>query len=220
MLASLTPEVRAAYAQGFAASLATVFVVATAVSLIGFVLTWLLPERPLRATLAAEGSEKVGEAFAMPVTPDSLAELRRGLATLANRDAQRGYIQQILNESRVELTPAAAWMLVRLEEQPGMDPTDLASAHAIDAALIANAIDELTSRALIEADGSTVTGARRFGVTPAGCEILGRIIDVRRGHLARAAAEWGATEQNTATLGAIERELVPDAHPSRLTSSS
>ena len=43
---------------GDATSLATVFLVATAVSLVGFVLTWLLPERPLRATLAADRALK------------------------------------------------------------------------------------------------------------------------------------------------------------------
>ena len=73
MLSSLTPAVRAAYAQGFAASLSTVFLVATGVSLV-VLLSILLPEHPLRATLAAETGErggKVGEAFAIPVTPDS-----------------------------------------------------------------------------------------------------------------------------------------------------
>jgi DNA-binding MarR family transcriptional regulator len=187
------------------------------VSLVGFLLSLLLPERPLRATLSAETGErggKVGEAFAMPLTPDSLAELRRGLASLANREEQVRYLQRIVDEADVDLTPAAAWVLVRLEQEPGIDPATLSAAHAIDASHIASAIDELSARKLVEADGDGDNRGRCFGVTPAGCEVLGRIIHVRRVHLTEAAAEFGATEENTSTLPGIERELVPDARPS------
>jgi DNA-binding MarR family transcriptional regulator len=217
MLASLPPTVRAAYAQGFAASLSTVFLVATGVSLAGFVLSIMLPEHPLRATLAAETGErggKVGEAFAIPVTPDSLMELRRGLSALANRDTQVRYIQKIVDEAGVNLSPAAAWLLVRLEQQPGIDPAMLGPAHAIDPSLIARAIDELSTRNLIAPIGNGDNGTRRLGVTPAGCEVLGRVVRVRRVHLAVAAAEFGADDENTSALRDIERELVPDARPS------
>jgi EmrB/QacA subfamily drug resistance transporter len=217
MLSSLTPTVRAAYAQGFAASLSTVFLVATGVSLVGFLLSILLPEHPLRATLAAETGErggKVGEAFAIPVTPDSLMELRRGLSALANRDLQVRFIQKIVDEAGVNLSPAAAWVLVRLEQQPGIDPAMLGHAHAIDPSLITRAIDELSTRNLIAPIGDGDNGTRRLGVTPAGCEVLGRVVRVRRVHLAAAAAEFGADEENTSALRGVERELVPDARPS------
>ena len=104
-LPPLSPTVRAAYAAAFSASLTMLFAVATAVALVGFLLTWLLPERPLRATISAEvteGGGLVGEAFAMPVNPDSLAELRRGLASLANREAQRQYIETLVARSERE----------------------------------------------------------------------------------------------------------------------
>jgi DNA-binding MarR family transcriptional regulator len=181
---------------------------------VGFLLSLALPERPLRATLSAETADsagKVGEAFAMPVTPDSLAELRRGLAALANRDAQRQYIQRIIDEANVDLSPVAAWLLVRLEAQPGVDPATLSAAHSIDPAHISRAIDELTTRRLVATDGDRHRW--RLGVTPEGCEMLGRIVRVRRAHLARAAAEFGTNGENAATLRGIERELVPDARP-------
>jgi len=209
MLAALSPDVRLAYAHAFAASLSTVFLVATAVSLVGFLLTWLLPEHPLRSSLSAEASEgggRVGDAFAMPVGPDSLGELRRGLASLANREAQRNYMARIIAEAGVDLSPLAAWLLVRFEQAPGVDPGGLARAHAIDAARVASAVGELEDRGLVTADGRQ-NGSRR-GVTPDGCTVLGKIVAVRRAHIAREALEWGVDD---GSLQRIQRELVPDA---------
>jgi len=49
----LSPEVRAAYLRAFTGSLQTVFLVAAAVAVLGFLLSWTLEERPLRETIAA-----------------------------------------------------------------------------------------------------------------------------------------------------------------------
>jgi len=214
LLASLSPAVHAAYAAAFSASLSTVFLVATSVATAGFLLTWLLPERPLRATLSAEATEgggMVGEAFAMPVSPDSLAELRRGLASLANRESQRRYMERLVREAKVDLSPLAAWLLVRLEQEPGSDPAAIARAHAIGAARMDTAVDQLASRALVSVTTANDDGASRLSVTGSGCELLGKVIRVRRTHLADAAAEWHADETSAVTLRDDERILVPDA---------
>jgi len=219
MLASLSPAMRAAYAAAFSASLDVVFLVATIVALAGFLLTWLLPERPLRATLSAEATEgggMVGEAFAMPVNGDSLAELRRGLASLANREAQRRYMERLVREAKVDLSPAAAWLLVRLEQDRGADPAALGRAHAINPTTIDAAEDELSTRGLITTRPIADNGRRRLAVTRSGCEVLGKMIAVRRAHLADAAAEWDTDEMSAATLRDDERALVPDARPTTL----
>jgi DNA-binding MarR family transcriptional regulator len=218
MLAALSPAVRAAYSQAFTAAMSTVFVVAAVVALVGFALTWLLPERPLRTTLAvqtAHGSAKLGEAFAMPVSADSLAELRRGLAALANREERARYMDRIVREADVELSPLAAWLLVRLEQDPGVEPAALARAHALDGAQVNAAADDLAARGLIARIAESRNGRRAFGVTPAGCEVLGRIVAVRRRHVAAAAAEWGAQRADGGErVRALQRELVPDVHAS------
>jgi hypothetical protein len=214
LLASLSPAVHAAYAAAFSASLSTVFLVATSVATAGFLLTWLLPERPLRATLSAEATEgggMVGEAFAMPVSPDSLAELRRGLASLANRESQRRYMERLVREAKVDLSPLAAWLLVRLEQEPGSDPATIARAHIIGVARMDAAVDQLASRALVSGRTRDDNGASGLVITRSGCELLGKMIAVRRAHLVDAAAEWHTDETSAATLRADERVLVPDA---------
>ena len=217
LLASLTPAVRDAYSQAFAASLSTVFLTASVVALVGFCLALLLPEHPLRATIAAEAesTSMVGEAFAMPSTGDSLAELRRGLAALASRELQRQYMARLVEEAKVGLAPLEAWVLVRVEQDSNTDPVALARAHAIEPARVDDAANELLRRGLLaerRTDGSD--GSRRFGVTPAGCEILGKIIAVRRAHVANAAAEWGANHtRDDLQVRRLQRELVPEAQP-------
>jgi hypothetical protein len=76
-LAAMPPAVRAAYGAAFTASLNTVFLVAAVVSAVAFACTWLLPERPLRATLAASAGEvgnEVSEAFGRPVDEEGAEE--------------------------------------------------------------------------------------------------------------------------------------------------
>ena len=213
MLASLPPEIRGAYANAFAISLSTVFVVAAVVALLGFLLTWRLPEHPLRSTVAATSGDRgnmAGGAFARPASPDSLAELRRGLAALATRDAQRAYIARIVSEAGIGLSPAAAWILVRLAEDPAFDPAKLAATHNLDAARISDAESELHRASFIEPCADTGSG-RRCSITPQGVQAVSRIIAVRRAHIRDATAEWRTGEHEAVPGPEIERELVPDA---------
>lgn len=75
------------------------------------------------------------------------------------------------------------------------------------------AVDELSSRGLITTRPIAGDGRRRLAVTRDGCELLGKMISVRRAHLADAAAEWNADEMSAAMLRQDERLLVPDARP-------
>ena len=72
-LAALPPEERAVYAEAFTKSTDTVFLVASVVGAIGFAVTWLIPERPLRDTLPAPSGhigQDAGGALSMPAAPD------------------------------------------------------------------------------------------------------------------------------------------------------
>src|SRR6185312_12203126 len=117
------------------ASLDTVFLVATVVCAVGFVLTWLLPERPLRATVAAharDAGNEAGEAFARPMDEDGVAaQLYAALASMADRDVQRAHIEKIVARAGESLTPLAAWLLVQVEAHPAVSPFDLANGRGI-----------------------------------------------------------------------------------------
>src|SRR5581483_2306572 len=75
-LARIAPDLRATYTDALMTSLNTMFFVAAVVGLAGFALAWLLPDQPLKKTLAAGAAEgagrSAGRAFAQPTTGDSL----------------------------------------------------------------------------------------------------------------------------------------------------
>jgi hypothetical protein len=68
-IAALPAEIRQLYTAGFTESLNTVFLVATFIGMVGFLLSWILPETPLRETVAARAgavNDEIGEVFPRP----------------------------------------------------------------------------------------------------------------------------------------------------------
>ena len=183
-LAGMSPAARAAYGAAFTASLNTVFLVAAVVCAVGFAFAWLLPERPLRATVAATAGEtgnEAGEAFGRPADEESAeAQLYGALASLSDRAVQRQHIEQIVARAGETLTPLAAWLLTRLERDPERDPLAVGSERGIAADRVRLALEELRQRALIESGNG---GGPAFALTAAGCDVLDRLVAARRAHL-------------------------------------
>ena len=214
-MSQLSPALRGIYVAAFTESLGVVFAVATGVALLGFLLTWLMPERPLRATVAAvsgsEGVGEVGEAFAMPTDRSSEAYVLRGLSALADRDVRGDHARRICERAGVDLTPVAARLLVGLDEHPGAPPETFGAGRD-GAGEVAAALRDLSDRGLIEngSDG----GAAHWELTRAGCEVLGKLVRARREHLAELFADWDPTRRAelAAVLQRLAKELVPEVH--------
>jgi EmrB/QacA subfamily drug resistance transporter len=218
-LAHMPPALRATYSAAFTASIDRVFLVAALVAAAGFLLTWLLPERPLRATVAetaaATGSE-VGEAFARPSDESSVAaQLAAALSRLADRDVQVRHIQLMVDRAKESLTPLAAWLLVSLERSPDQSPLELGRARGIAADRVQAALDELRARQLIES-------ADAHELTDAGCQVLERLVDARRAHLEELAADWDPARHPDAAvyLRDTAESLVPSVRRSRRASAA
>jgi EmrB/QacA subfamily drug resistance transporter len=177
LLREMPASLRAVYIGAFSSSLATVFLVATAVGAVGFLMSWLLPERPLRETVAAAAAEvgtEMGETFAIPHDPDSSAELLRGLASLADRDAQRQQLVQLVQRVGLELSPAAAWLLLRIDRDAHVDPAALARDYALDPVPLHAALAELHDRDLV-LTRPTADPTPRHDLTDAGYAAIGRL---------------------------------------------
>ena len=213
-MGQLSPTLRAIYVEAFTVSLGTVFVVATAIALIGFLLTWIIPERPLRQTVAAasasNGVGEVAEAFAMPADARSEAYVLRGLAALADRDLRRQHIERIVQRAGVDLSPVAASLLVRLDANPGTSPEALGRERGVGTDEVAAALADLQRGRLIAEDREN--GTARWCLTRAGCAVLTKLIAARRAHLAELFADWGPSrrEELAALLHRLADELVPD----------
>jgi EmrB/QacA subfamily drug resistance transporter len=212
-LLQLSPPARAAYAQAFTASLDTVFLVATLVCGIGFVLTWFLPEHPLRATVAAaarDAGNEAGEAFGRPSDEDAVAaHLYAALSSLADRDVQRAHIEKIVARAGESLSANAAWLLVKVEREPTVSPFDLARSRGIPPERAQAALEELRRRGLVTIPRADST--MHSELTSSGCQVLERLVAARRAHLSELAEEWDPTHE--ADAGAYLRKAVQDLVP-------
>src|SRR5205085_7828379 len=126
----------------------------------------------------------VGQAFAMPTDTDPLVHIQRGLSVLADRDEQRRYVERIVARARVDLSPAAAWLLGRVEKDSVLDPDDLARAHRVELDRINAALAELLDRRLIVETNSEDRKGRRRVLTEEGCRVFNHLVAARREHLA------------------------------------
>ncbi|MFL5510568.1 MAG: DHA2 family efflux MFS transporter permease subunit [Gemmatimonadaceae bacterium] len=210
----LPPAMRASYEQAFTAALATMFFFAAIVCAVGFILTWLMPQRPLRATVAAsarDAGNEAGEAFARPSDEDSVAaHLYATLSSLADRDVQRAHIERIVARAGETLSPLAAWLLVQVEREPNKSPFELARSRGIPVERAQGALEELRRRGLMTVPhANSQTDSE---LTRSGCEVLDRLVSARRAHLAELAEEWDPTRQNDAAqyLRSAVQDLVPD----------
>jgi EmrB/QacA subfamily drug resistance transporter len=210
----LPPAARSVYAEAFTASLGSMFFVAAVVCAIGFVLTWVLPERPLRATVAATAGDlgnEAAETFARPADEGAAARRLYGaLSTLADRDVQRAHVEKIIQRAGETLSPLAAWLLVQVEEQPAVSPHELASSRGISDRSAQGALEELRRRGLLTIPRTNSN--RHSELTPTGCRVLERLVDARRAHLEELAEEWDPSHHDDATqyLRDAVRDLVPD----------
>jgi DNA-binding MarR family transcriptional regulator len=186
---------------------------------VGFAFAWLLPERPLRATVAAtagNAGNEAGEAFARPASEESAeAQLYGALAALSDRAVQRQHIERIVARAGETLTPLAAWLLTRLDREPGRDPQAVAHEQGIDADRVRLALEELRKRGLIEPRDGVGGGPDRTALapTPAGCDVLDRLVAARRAHLSELAADWdpGRNPDLAVFLTQAVERVVPDA---------
>jgi predicted MFS family arabinose efflux permease len=197
------------------ASLDTVFMLASVIAFFGLVLSFLLPERRLRETIAAATEADIGgdigQAFAMPQSLDSRAQLLRGLAVLADRDVRRQYVAAIVERAGVELSAGAAWLLVQIEREPGVDINALARKGKADPNKLSRSRAELLARSLIvQASANEV-----FTLTGDGCDIYNRLVAARREHLAEVWPEWSPQKREDvfAILRNLARELIPETRP-------
>jgi DNA-binding MarR family transcriptional regulator len=151
----------------------------------------------------------------MPPGTDPLAHVQRGLAVLADRDERRRYVERIVARARVDLSPAAAWLLGRVEKDPELDPAKLARAHRIKPDLINAAISELLDRRLIVETDSEGGGGRRRMLTDEGYRVFNRLVAARREHLAELWPEWSPEKREEVAdlIRRLVREPLPEGNP-------
>jgi EmrB/QacA subfamily drug resistance transporter len=211
-IAALPDALRAGYTAAFTHALGMIFLLAAAASALGFVIALVLPELPLRDTIAAAANspgEELGEVFPKPTGDVSVPTLLRGLAAVADRDVQRNYIQAVVTRAQLDLIPAAAWLLIRLEHDPAADPRRLAQRYRVPLDRAEAGLQQLLERGLIR-EVRSETSVRRT-LTAAGCDVFDRLLKARRERLAELGTQWPEDSQELQELlTRFSEDLVPE----------
>jgi hypothetical protein len=179
----LPPAIRDPYVAAYAASLRPVFLIAGAIAALGFLVTWLLEERPLRRTVADQG---LGDSFAAPRDPTSMDELEARLSSLARKENRHLVYERLAAESGLDLDARETWLLLRLD---GSEPVELSDE-------LVPQLAGLRRRSLAEPD--------RPELTPAGHAAAARIADVRCAEVRRLLEGW-EPDEHPAVLALIQR---------------
>jgi DNA-binding MarR family transcriptional regulator len=213
-LKRLPAPLHTAYLTAFTNALSTVFEVAAGVAAVAFLLSWALEQRPLRDTVAAASG--VGESFAAPRPTDSLAEASRALSVVVGREQRRALVAALARRADVDLSPAACWLIVRLQENPAASVAALCEAFDIQLEAGERALRELDARSLLARDPAAGEGRGRVvGLTAEGDAIATRLVAERRASLARLCDGWSPdrNDELSALLTRLARELSgePDA---------
>jgi EmrB/QacA subfamily drug resistance transporter len=144
---ALPAAVREPYVAAYVAAIRPMFLIAAVIAAVGFAVTWLLEERPLRETVADQG---IRDSFATPREISSLDELETRLSTLERKSEQHYVYDRLARASGLDLTPPEIWMLLRFDEQEGL-PAGLSGDE------LEQPLDDLRLRGLAEPDGLRLT---------------------------------------------------------------
>jgi EmrB/QacA subfamily drug resistance transporter len=177
----LPPPVRELYQHAFVSSLQPVFLVAAGATAVGFVLSLLLPERPLRE--AAATSTGLDDSLAAPRSSDSLAEVERALTRVTSREERARFRRRIAERAGVGISSGAIWALVHIDEHGFARTRTLAEEDGVPAARIAEVLGELRERGLVAGEN----GAAQL--TASGREQTERLVSARCELLAEALAD-------------------------------
>ena len=192
----LPPDMHQEYITAVMTALRPVFLAAAGVSALGFALTFLLREHPLREGAPAEG---MGESFAMPRDATSLEELERIIALLVARENRWRVYADLARRAAIELPAPELWMLARLGEREPMTLSSLSAELEIPEQQLALPLDALCERGIADKKANG-----KLELTPAGAAMRDRIVAARRKGLADMLARW-RPQENPDVLALIER---------------
>jgi EmrB/QacA subfamily drug resistance transporter len=178
------------YIEAVTHSIQVVFLWAVPISFIAFLLSFLLPEVPLRKTVE---TVDVGEVHGMLEHRTSLQEMELALQRLSVRENRGELYRQLAERAGVDLHPRAVWLLYRLADHPACTASEVAKRLKVDTDLVQPAVDTLVAAGMVEQrqrDGSEP----EFHLTAAGRVAIEKLTEARRARLTETLEGWNPEE--------------------------
>ncbi len=194
-----------------------IFLIAVPISFFAFLLSFLLPEVPLRKTVQ---TVDVGEVHGMPENRSSLQEIELALTRFSARENRGELYRTLAVRAGLDLPPRSCWLLYRLAENPACTVEDLAGRLKIDTGVIQPGVDGLVTAGMVD---QRPQGAKHeFHLTASGNDALVRLTEARRAGLTDLLEGWNPQEHPEViemvkelahALLADDERMVADAMP-------
>jgi EmrB/QacA subfamily drug resistance transporter len=188
VLDRLPHAVHAAYISGYAASLHTVFLSAVPVGAVAFLLSWTVKDIPLRITAGSADPADTLAPTSRPTVRTSDQEMERALTVLLNRDRRRRVYQELVTAAGVQMSPRAAWLLLRVGQHRGMGRDDLARLLRVTGSDLDARLTELVTAGYATPLAADPAGP--VALTDAGQLAVGALFLARRDRIERLCADW------------------------------
>ncbi|MFI7273168.1 MDR family MFS transporter [Streptomyces sp. NPDC049879] len=181
-VARLPGGVRSRVLTSYSDAITDVFLYAVPVLLVAHVLAWMLREEPLRGSVQAPDA---GETLPPnPVARSSRDECARALSLLGSRAGRRDLYGRVAARAGEDLLPAAAWLLLRVDEHGWVHPEYLAQRASLSLHAVSEAARQLEERHLTWRDGVFLITTER------GRAVAARLARAREDELAALLGDW------------------------------
>lgn len=201
---ALPHAVKEIYLDAYATALHPVFLLATIISVVGFGLTWLLREIPLRDFARAES---IGKSFAMPHDATSLEELELIVSQLKDSKRHWQVYERAAQSLDIPLAPDQIWLLVQVCLTGPANLATVTERFQVPPEQLVTLADELCLAGVVRRDDKS-----RLVATPQGQAIFQKMADAHRVVLHRLTTQW-EPEQHAdakAMLDGLARSMLAD----------
>jgi EmrB/QacA subfamily drug resistance transporter len=206
-ISALPGPLRDGYLHAFTHALNTVFVVAAAVAVVAFVVSWFIRELPLRETVA---TGDMGDTFAAPRDTAALAAAINQIGRLERRQGAREIVRRVAERAGVGLSPAACWLLARVSEDAPARLHELEQRVRIPPRALQDAWAQLCERGLIE---PRPAGSDHYVLSGSGQQTLELLTRTGEQRLAALLEGWRPEEHEELArmIAVIAREFFIDS---------
>jgi EmrB/QacA subfamily drug resistance transporter len=153
VLRHLPAAIRDGYVAGYAQALHTVFLYATPLAALGFVLSLFLKEVPLRDTVRAVDRAHSTAPTAIPATRNSAQEMERALMTLFGRERRAETYRRLAEGAGLQLSPRGTWLMYRVADTAPITRAGLAQLLGITDSEVEQRLTELVNAGYVTVDG-------------------------------------------------------------------
>ena len=225
VLEHLPAVIRDGYIAGFTQALHTVFLYATPIGAVAFILSLLLKEVPLRDTVRAVDRAQSTAPTSMPATRDSAQEMERALMALFGRERRAETYRRLAQEADVQLGPRGTWLIYRIADNAPITKEALARLLGIAVSDLEQRLTEPVAIGYVSvvvparpAGGDGAQASASVTLTSAGEQAAGRLAAAREAGIDRLVTEWEPDKvpELRRLLGRITTTLVAtDISPER-----